>query len=224
MMTEAQPSAPENQKAQRGRGGRPTQIESERRHVVLLQTAAELFLEKGFEATSIDAIAQSAGVAKRFIYARYTDKAELFLAAIARMIQDRAGPLRSFEIPDAPAEIGLVKFVERIYQIALAPDALAVFRTILVEAPRFPGLVKLDTERNRHKLLGSIERVLRFYERRGELVINDVDMLAELFFTITVRPAQIRALILGPERGLENQDQRLRAAVRLFLDGCRPTR
>jgi TetR/AcrR family transcriptional regulator, mexJK operon transcriptional repressor len=140
------------------------------------------------------------------------------------MLQDRAGPLRSFEIPDGPAEAGLVAFVERVYEIALAPDALAIFRTILIEAPRFPGLVKLDTERNRHKLLGTIERVLRFYERRGDLLIDNADMLAELFFTITVRPAQMRALILGPERGLEGQDQRLRAAVRLFLDGCRPRR
>ena len=88
MMTDAQPKVLENQKAQRGRGGRPIQINNwNRRHVVLLQTAAELFLAKGFEATSIDAIAQSAGVAKRFTSdARYTDKAELFLAAIARMI------------------------------------------------------------------------------------------------------------------------------------------
>jgi TetR/AcrR family transcriptional regulator, mexJK operon transcriptional repressor len=221
-MTDAQPKVLEDQKAQRGRGGRPTQAESERRHVVLLQVAAELFFAKGFDATSIDAIAQGAGVAKRFIYARYADKAELFVAAVAHMLQDRAGPLRSFEIPDGPAETGLIAFVERIYEIALSPDALAIFRTILIEAPRFPGLVKLDTERNRHKLLGTIERVLRFYERRGDLIIDNADMLGELFFTITVRPAQIRALILGPERGLENQDQRLRAAVRLFLDGCRP--
>lgn len=208
--------------AQRGRGGRPTQAESGRRHSALLHKAADLFFAKGFDATSIDAIAQAAGVAKRFIYARYADKAELFVAAIARTIQDRAGPLRSFEIPDEPAEEGLVKFAQRVLEIALAPESLAIFRMIVVEAPRFPSLVKLDTDRNRHKSLQTIERVLRFYERRDELVIDDPDIEAELFFTLTVRPAQLRALLFGPEQDLKQQEQRLRAAVRLFLNGCRP--
>jgi TetR/AcrR family transcriptional regulator, mexJK operon transcriptional repressor len=211
----------ETSELKRGRGGRPTQAESERRHVVLLQKAAELFFAKGFEATSIDAIAQAAGVAKRFIYDRYADKGELFLEAIARTIQDRAGPLHSFEIPDGPAEIGLIKFAERILEIALKPETLAIFRMILVEAPRFPSLARLDTERNRHRGLSAMIRVLRAYEQRGELVIDDADMLAELFFTITVRPAQLRALLLGPEQNSAQQDARIRAAVRLFLDGCR---
>ncbi|MEW6437015.1 MAG: TetR/AcrR family transcriptional regulator [Pseudomonadota bacterium] len=222
-MTETQPlESP--QPARRGRGGRPTQAESERRHAVLLQKAGALFFAKGFEATSIDAIAQAAGVAKRFIYARYADKSELFVAAIARAIQDRAGPLYSFELPDEPAERGLVKFAHRIMDIALAPENLAVFRMILVEAPRFPSLATLDTDRNRHKGLGAIERVLRFYEKRGELVIDDADMQAELFFTITVRPAQLRALLFGPEKDPRQLEHRLKAAVRLFLDGARPRR
>jgi len=219
-MTETQPL----ESPRRGRGGRPTQAESERRHAVLLHKAGELFFAKGFEATSIDAVAQAAGVAKRFIYARYADKSELFVAAVARTIQDRAGPLYSFEIPNAPAEDGLVKFAERILEIALAPETLGVFRILLKEAPRFPSLAKLDTDRNRHKGLRAIERVLRFYEKRGELVIDDVDMQAELFFTITVRPAQLRALLFGPEQDPAQQEHRLRSAVRLFLDGTRPRR
>jgi TetR/AcrR family transcriptional regulator, mexJK operon transcriptional repressor len=219
-MIEAQSTA--RAEARRGRGGRPTQAESERRHVGLLKTAAELFFSRGFEATSIDAIAQKAGVAKRFIYARYADKSELFIAAIARTIQDRAGPLLDFELPDEPAETGLLKFAHCMINIALAPEALSIFRMVLNEAPRFPNLAKLDTERNRHKGLRAIERVLRFYEQRGEVVVDDGDVQAELFFTLTVRPAQFRALVLGPEPNPAQQEARLRAAVRLFLDGSRP--
>ena len=68
----------------RGRGGRPTRGEAEQRHRHLLATAMRLFMENGWEATSIDEISRRSGVAKRFIYARYPDKAALFVGAIER--------------------------------------------------------------------------------------------------------------------------------------------
>src|SRR5260370_15672521 len=73
----------------RGPGGRPTREEAERRHRALLDAASQLFLENGLNGTSIEAIAEQAGVAQRFIYARYADKGELFVAAIGRCVDER---------------------------------------------------------------------------------------------------------------------------------------
>src|SRR5262249_32317626 len=70
----------------RGRGGRPTQKEAERRHRTLLKTAMRLFMRGGWEGTSIDEISRQSKVAKRFIYARYPDKAALFVGTLQRFI------------------------------------------------------------------------------------------------------------------------------------------
>jgi AcrR family transcriptional regulator len=73
----------------RGPGGRPTRAEAERRLGTLLDTAMRLFLQQGYEAVSVEEIAKQAGVAKRFIYARYGDKSELFVAAVEHNLLGR---------------------------------------------------------------------------------------------------------------------------------------
>jgi TetR/AcrR family transcriptional regulator, mexJK operon transcriptional repressor len=211
-------STPATVAFRRGPGGRPTRAEAERRHVSLLAVAADLFMAHGLRGVSIDAIAQAAGVAKRFIYARYADKGELFAAAIARLIDDRTGPLHG--IGDEPVEAGLLRFARMLLDIALKPETLALFRMLLSEGPRFPALAKLDSERNRHGGLRAITRVLAAYAARGEIVLDETEMQAELFAILILRGAQHRALILGPEEP-DQMERRLRASVKLFLDGCR---
>jgi len=205
----------------RGPGGRPSRVEAERRHKSLLQIAAALFLEHGLRGTSIDAIAQAAGVAKRFIYARYADKGELFAAAIENLIQDRTSALYTIEIIDEPVEEALLKLARALVELALQPETIAFTRMLIMEAPRFPALVKLDSERNRQRGLGAIVRVLSAFAERGEIVLEDAEMQAELFAILILRGAQHRALIFGMEEPAQ-LERRTRAAVRLFLNGCRP--
>ena len=64
----------------RSRAGRPTREQAEARHNELLEAALDHFLDKGFEVATIEAIAQSVGMTKRTVYARYPDKIALFRA------------------------------------------------------------------------------------------------------------------------------------------------
>src|SRR6516164_3045395 len=69
----------------------------------LLDEALDLFLEQGFERTSIEEITATAGMAKRTVYLRYGDKKSLFKAALERAIEDWIVPverLRAAETPD----------------------------------------------------------------------------------------------------------------------------
>ena len=56
-------------------GGRPT---GGRRDARLLDIATTLFMERGFDGTFIDAVAEAAGVSKPTVYAHYQDKRNLF--------------------------------------------------------------------------------------------------------------------------------------------------
>ena len=103
------------------RAARPTRQEAERRHRSLIETAFRLFLDKGWEGASIDEISRRAGVAKGFIYARYPDKAALFVGAIERLMEDAMGTLQVGEpLPD-DVEEGLL----RLRPEALGPRAEA---------------------------------------------------------------------------------------------------
>src|SRR5690625_4918216 len=76
----------------RGRPGRPTKAQTVARHAELLTVALDHFLDKGYDGATIEAIAAEVQMTKRTIYARYPDKASLFLAAVFRAIEYSATP------------------------------------------------------------------------------------------------------------------------------------
>jgi AcrR family transcriptional regulator len=202
----------------RGPGGRPTREEAERRHRSLLATAFRLFLEKGWDGVSVEEISRQSGVAKGFIYARYTDKGALFVEAIERLMADAIGTLHLAEpLPD-DVEQGLYAFGRKLLDLVLQPEALAFHRQFIADAGRFPELAKLFVERNR--LLDKIIEVLRTYADRGAIKLSDPRTMAEHFAILVVGIPRMLALLVGREPPAE-EERRLRAAVRLFLDGCR---
>lgn len=202
----------------RGPGGRPTREEAERRHRGLLATAFRLFLEKGWDGVSVEEISRQSGVAKGFIYARYPDKAALFVGAIERLMADAIGTLHLVEPLPENVEQGLYEFGRKLLDIVLQPEALAFHRQFIAEAGRFPELAKLFIARNRARDL--ILNVLQTYADRGAIALRDPHLTAEHFAILVVGIPRMVALLVGREPPAE-EERRLRAAVRLFLDGCR---
>src|SRR6202030_1885481 len=137
----------------RGPGGRPTREEAERRHRSLLATAFRLFLEKGWDGVSVEEISRQSGVAKGFIYARYTDKGALFVEALERLMADARGTLHLAEpLPD-DVEQGLYAFGRKLLDLVLQPEALAFHRQFIACSGRFSGFAKLFLARNRVRTL-----------------------------------------------------------------------
>ena len=202
----------------RGPGGRPTREEAERRHRGLIETAFRVFLQKGWEGASVDEISRRAGVAKGFIYARYPDKAALFVAAIERLMEDAMGTLQVSEPLPADVEDGLCVFGRRLLDLVLRPEALAFHRLFIAEAPKFPELAEHFIARNRMRDL--IASVLAGYPELAAVGAEEARARAEHFAILVVGIPRTLALLRGREPPAQ-EERRLRAAVRLFLDGCR---
>ena len=62
--------------------------------------------------------------------------------------------------------------------------------------------------------------MLTVYAERGALESGDLEMRAEQFFILVVGIPQRLAMLIGREPPAD-EERRLRAAVKLFLDGCR---
>ena len=63
---------------------RAAHLGPERRRPQVLDAALELFLEHGYEGTSMEAVARAAGVTKPVVYACFAGKDELFRALLDR--------------------------------------------------------------------------------------------------------------------------------------------
>jgi AcrR family transcriptional regulator len=67
-----------------GKRRRAAHLGPERRRPKVLDAALELFLERGYDGTSMQAVADQAGVTKPVVYACYSSKDSLFRALLAR--------------------------------------------------------------------------------------------------------------------------------------------
>jgi AcrR family transcriptional regulator len=61
----------------------------------LLATAEELFMRRGFRATTVDAVAQEAGFTTGAVYSNFDGKADLFLAVLERAAEVDLGAVRA---------------------------------------------------------------------------------------------------------------------------------
>ena len=180
----------------RGVGGRPTRAEAQRRLGNMLETAMRLFLVRGYEAVSVEEIAKQAGVAKRFIYARYNDKSELFGAAIEHTFMGKfEGVLRGFEPSRRGPEGDLYDLGRKLLEIAIQPEPVALHRLFISSAPLFPDLARRFVERNRQRALKEVERVFKFYADRGEIEFPQPQLVIEQFFISVVGIPQRLALL-----------------------------
>jgi AcrR family transcriptional regulator len=213
---------PPTDKARRHSGGRPSHDEAIKRDERLIAIAASMFMERGFEGTSIDAVAEAAGVGKATLYARYKDKGELFAAVLQRKI-DR---WLSFNDPDHEAATGSVEDVllalaRRTVTAALTPEAVAINRIVMAQSARFPSLAKLVHEQGWQRSNAAVAALLDRFAKAGQIEVEDTTVAADLFLSLIIG-RQTRMAMLGIETDPEHVDQRVQAAVRLFLDGVRP--
>lgn len=205
----------------RRRAGRLTREEAARRAERVVEVAANMFLERGFDATSMEAVAEKAGIAKPTLYAWYRDKAELFTAVLRRLIEHFLAPLgRQHDLEGTDAETALTEIGRYVIAVGWSPGTLAVSRIITVQAERFPELERLAHEEGWVAAVKRVARVLAHYVERKEISIGDPELAADMFLNLVLGRATSRRPLRHP-RTREAMEKRVQAAVRLFLEGVR---
>jgi AcrR family transcriptional regulator len=106
---------------------RAAHLGPERRRPLVLDAALALFVERGYEGTSMEAIAEAAGVSKPVVYACYPGKAELFEALLRREEERVLGQIQAalpaagdLADPETVLVEGLTAFLRAV---AASPDA-----------------------------------------------------------------------------------------------------
>ena len=103
----------------------------------ILWVAREVFLEMGYERTSMDEVARRAETSKRSLYAHFESKEKLFLAFLELMRGLFLGRLGTpDDYSEQPAD-ALVVFCGRYLEILLH-GSVRICRVIMAESARFP--------------------------------------------------------------------------------------
>ena len=204
------------------RAGRPTREQARARHLALLDCALKHFLDKGFEATTIEAIAADMNMTKRTVYARYPDKVALFKAALRRGTEQRAAA------PETIAGTRRESLEETLVAIAMLriglvaqDDGARLQRLINTESYRFPEVFQTYYDIAALPTVRFLAELLEAETAAGTLAIQDAMLAATVFMSMVVS-GPVRFIVSGNELSSEEVDKRVRFAVRLFLDGARP--
>ncbi|UGQ12685.1 aldo/keto reductase [Yinghuangia sp. ASG 101] len=200
-------------------GGRPTSTEAAELTERLRRAAFDTFLEHGYDATTMESVAQAAGITKGTLYSRYADKRALFIAvtkwALTRHERDErvAEPL-----PDDLAE-ALTVMARAILARSVDPDLVRLSRMSIAVAGRFPAFAASSQAVTWTPRIKVLIDLLRRHERAGTIAVPDIELAAEQFFAqVGAMPAWLAAY--GTQRSPEDEERHIRHAVGLFLRGA----
>jgi TetR/AcrR family transcriptional repressor of mexJK operon len=182
----------------------------------LLAAATEVFLDKGFSATTIDEIAAAAKASKITFYNHFGNKEQLFEAVVIRVNERiNAGFAAALE-GDISVEKGLLSFARQMMTVLYSGEAVRLLRVLHSESERFPHLGQIfeeaGPERGRELLTGFILKKME----GGKLRKAEPDLAAEHFMHLALGELS-RRLLLGLATPRKEQiEKRLKSAVDVF--------
>lgn len=193
------------------------------RREAMIAAASQLFLEKGFEATSISDIVEQAGGSRRTLYEHFGNKNGLLRAIIeeatarvwAEMDIDWAG--------DRLTEQDLFQIAYHLYKGACTPEAVAVYRIVITEGHRDREISDLFQALGPNQVAAKLADWFSRAQAQGDFLGGDPFDMAHAFMGITMGRFHISYAIGCPLPWDEGDVvQHVRLAVQLFVQGARP--
>lgn len=183
------------------RRGRPRDLAKDE---AILLAAGDLFMEHGYEAVSMDAVAQKAAVSKATIYARYADKEALFRAVLTHECERAVMPSSFMPDPDQSVRDVLIMLAERFLGLVTGAKAMGMHRVLVAESVRAPRASELFYESAVETLKCRFASWLRTETARGRLDVRDPDGAAWRYLGGVKGEAHMRASLglcpIEPER------------------------
>jgi TetR/AcrR family transcriptional regulator, mexJK operon transcriptional repressor len=160
--------------------GRPTASELERRKGRVMEVATDLFVERGFAATSLVDIARGAGVATRTLYQHFGDKEAIFREVIFARDAEAALQPPKVESGDTLYD-ALLNASDYAYTITYRERSIGLMRLMIAESNRFPEFMQSIAKTIFSHFRHNIEKVLEALEAAGLIPNGDHARSAELF-------------------------------------------
>lgn len=210
-------AATEGRDGSTARPGRPADREKQ---ASVLNAATRLFLELGFDATSMDAIAQQAGVSKQTVYRHFGNKEALLIASIDQKMQeftpDPAVISQSCkDLRETLTAIGI-----GFNALLLSEDAVAMTHLLYAEALRGSQMPRIFYDAGPRRMQDMIARFFARQVAEGRLKPLDPHLAAEQFLCMLKGMEHMQCMIGVASSDTDtSREARIAGAVDLFLAG-----
>ena len=160
----------------------------------ILDAAKHLFLSKGFASTSMDAVANLAGVSKLTVYSHFTDKETLFSSAVMAKCTEQLPGLLLALPQGMPIETVLLNIARGFYALINSEESLNLHRLMINLGSQDPKLSQIFFEAGPQRMLSEMGRLLSEIHQSGALRIDNPHNAAEHFFCLIKGAPNFRLL------------------------------
>ncbi|WP_204261452.1 TetR/AcrR family transcriptional regulator C-terminal domain-containing protein [Blastococcus saxobsidens] len=145
----------------------------------VLAAAEALFLESGYDRTSLARVAERAGVSKATLFKQFPTKAALFEAVVLAV-----GPAPGSEVPaPLPGDLhaGLLALGRQYAEVLVHPRTAEVMRLLIAEGARFPELRERTFDFGTLPAVVALHRYLRAEQDAGSVTVDSSETAAAQF-------------------------------------------
>ncbi len=184
---------------------RPGRPKSPEKAEAIRQAAVGLFMADGIERTSMDAIANAAGVSKQTVYSHFKSKDDLFRACVAGKVKMYG--LDASQLPaDGDLDAALFHVGCHYLELLCDPSVICMFRLMAAEASTHPKVVRSFHESGpiatAHTVSGLFARHFRGRDDGESLARR-----ATSEFLALVRGEYFLELVLGVRADIEGDER-----------------
>lgn len=201
--------------------GRP---KSERKRQQIFQAAEDLFLANGFDAVSMDMVAEQANVSKQTVYSHFCNKEQLYHQCISRkcISSQIAG---EFMDTERPCKDMLLELGRRFCALLLSEPAIWVYRQSMAHAEQRPDLARIFYEAGPANTQKVVAGYLAKQQEKGRLDFPDARQAAcQLLYMLKGDAVMKAVLNIGERPSVEEIDDYIQSCVTMFLRAYQPSK
>ena len=193
--------------------GRP---EAEQRAAVMAATTW-LLLNEGYAATTLEAVARRAGMAKKTVY-RYASDREDLVAQVVRGWTDGFAPVMAQDVTSVDEVLpALARVLQAIAERVLSADAVGMFRLLTADFPGRDALLRAYQENGIERGTAMLAAWFQRLARRGLIQVSEPRVVAGLLLSMAIaEPLRAMALGLTPPLPESSIGERIQACLALF--------
>jgi AcrR family transcriptional regulator len=200
--------------------GRTRQPAADRRKAIVA-AARDVFLERGYANSSIDAVVERSGGSKATVYQLFGNKEGLLAALVAEGAEELAHLVEVLPL-DGGLEESLKTFGRGYLGLILRPERLGLFRLVVGECSRVPELGDVFYRSGPQSCAKAMTRFFSTVMERGLMRRADPERTA-FQFVHALRGDLYMQVMLNPTRAPTPHeiDRHIEFVVGAFLDGYR---
>lgn len=190
----------------------------DRRRRAIVDAACQLFIDQGFERTTLNAIVEAAGGSLATVYKLFGNKDGLLEAVVFEKAASGSTYIDEIAKSNLSPAVALRAISERLYDRFLDTETVALVRIVIARSVCEPKLARRFFDRTSKRTGHALEQLFLRWDAEGVSMNGDPQTLAEVFLDLFVSDLHKEAISHGVCAG--RSTDRLRKRTDFFIAGA----